>query len=189
MKNRKKGILIACGLALLLASVGLAANNGQPVGAETIGKPVTPPASPLAGEEIPWLSLNAGGTTEMTSTNFGIRASAGQSVAGASSSANYKMGIGFWYGPGQYCLHRPGDATGNNGTYGLADVIAIVNYAFNKPGCSPTPLCWLGGLLCRGDWNQSGNVGLGDAIQGVNFVFNKPGGPWNAKPVGVCCLP
>ncbi len=86
------------------------------------------------------------------------------------------------------CIAKPGDANAS-GNYTLGDVISIVNYVFNKPGCSPQPLCWLSNLLCRGDWNASGNVTLSDVIQAVNFVFNKPGGPWNAQPIGVCCLP
>lgn len=91
------------------------------------------------------------------------------------------------------CLHLAGDATGNFG-YSLADAISIVNYAFNKPGCSPAPLCWLGGLLCRGDWTGEGNVALNDAIRSVNFAFNKPcSGPgtppccWKPTKVGECC--
>jgi len=86
------------------------------------------------------------------------------------------------------CLSKPGDANAS-GTYTLADAITIFNYVFNKPGCAPLPLCWLSGLLCRGDWNGSGTVTLEDAIRAVNYIFNKPGGPWNALPVGVCCLP
>jgi len=85
------------------------------------------------------------------------------------------------------CYAEPGDANAS-GTYTLSDPIAIVNYVFNKPGCSPLPLCWLSGLLCRGDWNGSGTVTLADVIRGVNYIFNKPGGPWNALPIGVCCL-
>ncbi len=86
------------------------------------------------------------------------------------------------------CSAIPGDANAN-GNYSLGDIIATVNYYFNKPGCSPQPLCWLSNLLCRGDWNGSGNITLGDIIQGVNYYFNKPGGPWNALPSGACCLP
>ncbi len=90
------------------------------------------------------------------------------------------------------CEAIPGDANADNNLT-LADIIATVNYVFNKPGWPPCPtnnvLCWLSGLLCRGDWNASGNVTLADVIQGVNYVFNKPGGPWNPKCVGVCCLP
>jgi len=85
------------------------------------------------------------------------------------------------------CWAKPGDANANGG-YGLDDAIAIVNYIFNKPGCSPQPLCWLSNLLCRGDWDGSTTVTLSDAIRGVNYIFNKPGGPWNAIPVGACCL-
>ncbi|OGC76184.1 MAG: hypothetical protein A2Z27_05825 [candidate division Zixibacteria bacterium RBG_16_50_21] len=87
----------------------------------------------------------------------------------------------------QLCSAKPGDANASN-TYTLGDIISIVNYIFNKPGCVPTPVCWLTSLLCRGDWNGSGTVTLGDAIQGVNYIFTKPGGPWNALPSGVCCL-
>ncbi|OGC76826.1 MAG: hypothetical protein A2Z27_06225 [candidate division Zixibacteria bacterium RBG_16_50_21] len=80
----------------------------------------------------------------------------------------------------------PGDANAS-GNYTLGDVIAIVNYLFNKPGCSPMPNCWLSNLLCRGDWDGSTTVTLGDVIRGVNYLFNKPGGPWNAIPVESCC--
>jgi len=84
------------------------------------------------------------------------------------------------------CLAKPGDAN-SNGTLGLEDVIAAVNYVFNKPGCSPQPLCWLAGLLCRGDWDANGLVQLQDAIRGVNYLFNRPGGPWTPIASGVCC--
>jgi hypothetical protein len=86
------------------------------------------------------------------------------------------------------CLAKPGDANASN-TYTLGDVISTVNYIFNKPGCTPQPICWLSGLLCRGDWNNSSSVTLGDVIQAVNFIFNKPGGPWTAKCSGTCCTP
>src|SRR3990172_2918200 len=83
-------------------------------------------------------------------------------------------------------LQMPGDANAS-GSWTLADAIAIVNYIFNKPGCSPTPLCWLSGLLCRGDWDGTGTVTLGDAIRGVNFIFK--GGIWYPLDSGVCCAP
>ncbi|OGC77090.1 MAG: hypothetical protein A2Z27_01625 [candidate division Zixibacteria bacterium RBG_16_50_21] len=86
------------------------------------------------------------------------------------------------------CIAMPGDANAS-GTYTLGDAIAIVNYIFSKPGCSPTPLCWLSGLLCRGDWNASNSVTLGDVIQAVNYLFNKQGGPWTPLPVSSCCQP
>ncbi len=90
------------------------------------------------------------------------------------------------------CVAIPGDANAS-GTLTLADIIAAVNYVFNKPGWPPCPsasvLCWLSDLLCRGDWNASGNVTLADVIWGVNYIFNKPGGPWLPLPSGTCCQP
>ena len=86
------------------------------------------------------------------------------------------------------CVAKPGDANAS-GEYSLADAISIVNYVFNKDGCVVKPMCWLSDLLCRGDWDGGGTVTLGDVIRAVNFIFNKPGGPWNALPVGGCCLP
>ena len=75
---------------------------------------------------------------------------------------------------------------------GLPDVIATVNYLFNKPGypacASNAFICWLSDLLCRGDWNASTTVSLEDVIRAVNYLFNKPGGPWNPLPVGDCCV-
>jgi hypothetical protein len=85
------------------------------------------------------------------------------------------------------CLAKPGDANAS-GTHTLGDAIAIVNYIFNKPGCTPIPSCWLSSLLCRGDWDGSTTVSLSDVIRAVNFIFSKPGGPWNALASGVCCL-
>ena len=90
------------------------------------------------------------------------------------------------------CSILPGDANAS-GSHTLADIIATVNYLFDKsgfPACgSSNELCWLSDLLCRGDWNGSGTVTLADAIQGVNKLFAKPGGPWDALPSGLCCLP
>ena len=82
---------------------------------------------------------------------------------------------------------KPGDANAS-GDYTLGDAISIVNYIFNKAGCSPQPLCWLSDLLCRGDWNGDSSVGLNDAIRAVNYIFNKPDGPWTPIPIGVCCV-
>jgi len=89
------------------------------------------------------------------------------------------------------CNAKPGDADAS-GTLTLADVISIIRYYFNLPvngGCSPQPICWISGLLCRGDWNGDGSVKLADIIYGVNYIFNRPGGPWTPKPTGLCCLP
>jgi len=89
------------------------------------------------------------------------------------------------------CLAKPGDANAS-GSLTLSDIIANVNYIFNKAGWGNCPaqssLCWLSGMLCRGDLNGSATVNLSDVIRGVNYIFNKPGGPWIPVASGVCCL-
>ena len=95
------------------------------------------------------------------------------------------------------CDAIPGDANAS-GTITLGDVISIVNYIFNKPGCAPQPLCWLSGKLCRGDVNGSCTVTLADVIWLGHFIFAKPcAGPgippccWKPIPCpgSTCCLP
>lgn len=94
--------------------------------------------------------------------------------------------------PFKPCSAKPGDANAS-GTLSLADIIAVVNYIFSKPNwplCqSMNNLCWLSGLLCRGDWDGSTTVTLADVIRGVNYFFNRPGGPWAPVASGICCLP
>src|SRR3972149_6000293 len=51
---------------------------------------VTPKATSPDALAIPWLSVNAGGSVNMTSTNFGLKASVGQSVIGYSTSSNFQ---------------------------------------------------------------------------------------------------
>jgi hypothetical protein len=121
-----------------------------------------------------------GGCTDLANTYNTIRTNLGlASIPNLASAAKCSTSS---------CTAKPGDANASN-SYSLGDVIQTVNYIFNKPGCTPQPICWLSGLLCRGDWNASNTVTLGDVIQAVNFIFNKPGGPWGAKCVGVCCQP
>ncbi len=92
------------------------------------------------------------------------------------------------------CKAMPGDANAS-GTYTLADVISIVNYVFNRPGCSPQPICWLSGLKCRGDCNGDGGVSVADIVILVNYYFNKPcsnpnhppTGCWLPRPSDICC--
>ncbi|MCI0531993.1 MAG: hypothetical protein L0Y74_08620, partial [candidate division Zixibacteria bacterium] len=90
------------------------------------------------------------------------------------------------------CSAIPGDANASNDLT-LGDIIATVNYNFDKPGYSPcvsdNEICWLSDLLCRGNWNGDGVVSLADVFYAVNMFFDQPGGPWDPVPNGVCCLP
>jgi uncharacterized delta-60 repeat protein len=85
---------------------------------------------------------------------------------------------------------QAGDAD-SDGKLNLSDVVAMVNYIFQKPNypfCSAnSPLCWLSGQLCRGDWNGDGKVSLSDLLRGVSYIFGKSGGPWEPIPSGACC--
>lgn len=47
--------------------------------------------------QIPWQSVNGGGAP-MTSTNYQVNASVGQSAIGFTTSTDYQAGVGYWYG-------------------------------------------------------------------------------------------
>jgi len=54
-------------------------------------------ASPATGQvQQPWISINSGGLTEQSSTNYIAGLSCGQTVSGISQSTNYKVNFGFW---------------------------------------------------------------------------------------------
>ena len=126
--------------------------------------------------EIDWTSINGGGELASTSTNYKVRASTAQSVIGESQSANYKMGIGFWYGTGLYCTSRAGDFNGSGGI-NLTDIVGLVNHVF-KAAPKPVP-------LCRGDCSGGGGLNLTDIVCLVNFVFKAGSQPIRSS---VCCL-
>jgi hypothetical protein len=49
--------------------------------------------------EIPWQSINAGGD-DLSSDNYQMSFSVGQTVIGYATSDNFEAGIGYWYGAG-----------------------------------------------------------------------------------------
>jgi len=49
-----------------------------------------------AQAQLEWLSINTGGVTEQSSTNFAAGLACGQAVSGVSQSTNYKVTFGFW---------------------------------------------------------------------------------------------
>ncbi len=194
----QKKILISSWLVALLFSVSLAADTkSQKAGAKEPQQPIqvttpgsiqdkenmdkTKPATPTAGFQIPWSSINAGGELNTGSTNYKMKVTTAQSVIGVSQSTNFKMGIGFWYGAeagplGPLCTDKPGDANGDS-KINLQDIIFKVNYLF-KGGPKPSP-------FCRGDDNADTKINLQDIIYEVNYLFK--GGPAPVKS-WVCCL-
>jgi hypothetical protein len=52
-----------------------------------------------ANYRLDWFTpLTGGGGGPAGSANYGVDLTVGQSVIGASSSANYGLGLGYWYG-------------------------------------------------------------------------------------------
>jgi len=83
--------LYICGLAVMLcfvSGVSMADNNKSSEIANVAGSP--------AQFQLAWLSINTGGATEQSSTNFSAGLSCGQAVSGVSLSTNYKVNFGFW---------------------------------------------------------------------------------------------
>ncbi|MFC1476026.1 hypothetical protein ACFLQW_03390 [Candidatus Zixiibacteriota bacterium] len=80
--------------------------------------------------DIPWQSINAGGD-DLSSTNYRMMSSVGQSVIGHATSPNWEAGIGYWYGVGGgdcYCGAK-GDVNGDTGTDPL-DVSYLVQFIY-----------------------------------------------------------
>lgn len=133
-------------------------------------------ASSAPNYYLNWYSVNGGGAVNSGAGTFRMGASVGQSVAGFVSGAQYKLGVGFWYGAGGACpVTMTGDVN-NNGAITSADIIYLVNFVF-KGGATPIP------CTASGDVNCNGAVTSADIIYLVNFVFK--GG---AAPCNVCTL-
>jgi hypothetical protein len=79
----------------------------EPAGVSTFDAVTIVEVSPVTDEstlepaayEIPWQSINAGGD-DLSSDNYQMMSSVGQSVIGYATSDNYEAGIGYWYGVG-----------------------------------------------------------------------------------------
>ncbi len=83
--------LYICALALtlcLVSGVSLAENNKSPATPNATGD--------IAQYQLTWLSINSGGETGQSSTNFAAGLSCGQTVSGVSQSANFRVNFGFW---------------------------------------------------------------------------------------------
>ena len=53
--------------------------------------------------KLDWFTpLTGGGGGSASSTHYAINLTVGQTATGASSSTNYKIGLGYWYGVGGF---------------------------------------------------------------------------------------
>lgn len=84
----KKVILATCLVLLLLTGSALAMSS--------------------ANYKLDWfVPLTGGGGGPAKSANYAINFTVGQSAIGLSSSANYRAGLGYWYGIVQYRIYLP----------------------------------------------------------------------------------
>lgn len=136
--------------------------------------------SPLAGEQINWWVIGAGGGSG-TSANFQLSGTIGQPAVGMAGSASFDVNQGYWqdFGSGSSgcCIGSTGNVNADAGdAVDLSDLIYLVNYLF-LGGPAPT---------CPAEANTNGDVScavdLSDLIYLVNYLFL--GGPAPAA-----CLP
>ena len=128
-----------------------------------------PLSNAMSSYVIDWSSINGGGTTNATSTSYQLGASVGQSVAGASSSANYQMEIGFWYGAGSggcSCLCKY-DPECDGVISDVLDVTRTINVAFRGQTSTQDPGC----AKERSDVDASGATDVLDVTKVINVAF------------------
>jgi len=87
-------------------------------------------------------SVNGGGATQVSGTNYGLGLSVGQAAAGYATGTNYDIGVGFWYGaaPGGGCPMTIFGDVDLGGTVTSGDIIYLVNFVF-KGGPPPCNTC------------------------------------------------
>jgi len=117
---------------------------------------------------VDWYSINGGGTTNASSTNYQLGVSVGQSVAGVATSTNYQMGVGFWYGVtggcSCPCKHDPQcDGVISD----ILDVTLTINRAFRGAVLVQDPGC----PVERTDVNASSATDVIDVTKVINVAF------------------
>ena len=82
MNERKTIALLAVLLCILLTGSALAMSS--------------------TNYRLDWFTpMTGGGGGPAVSTNYAVNLTVGQTAIGASSSTNYQVGLGYWYGVGQ----------------------------------------------------------------------------------------
>ena len=137
-------------------------------------------SSALAGEQIKWQVISAGGT-DGSSASYHLRGTAGQVAVGMGSSASYVLGHGFWQpfgGGGGACCQQRGDINNDSVGPDISDLVDLVGYMFGGqpyPGCEDP-----GGYKAEADIDGNGTgPDISDLVYLVTYMF--AGGP---APVG-----
>ncbi len=61
-----------------------------------------------ADYRLDWFTPMTGSGGRVSSANYAVNLTVGQAVIGASSSTNYKVGLGYWYGAAtEYRIYLP----------------------------------------------------------------------------------
>jgi len=180
----RRSQVLLCGLLCELLVLSSALAGAETAANQPRANPHAPAApgsisiAALPNYVIDWCSVNSGGAIEAASTNLQMGMSVGQSAAGETSSASYKMGIGFWYGVSTCLCPCHGDPQ-CDGVHNVQDVVQTVNVAFR--GYAPVfdPQC----PKQRSDVNCDGVTTVVDVVKVVNVAFR------GANPATEFCDP
>lgn len=155
-------------------------------------KDVVPAGSPqpeaekvmVAGEEINWQVISAGGDIGGSSANFRLSGTLGQTAVGGGASAALRLHHGFWqaFVTGTVCDCVPGDANAD-GTTNVGDAVYIINYVF-KSGPPPSPYA-----VCSGDAQADCSCNVGDAVYIITYVFKSGVPPVSCEQWQTACGP
>ena len=170
-------VIVILTLAAVVAIAGDTTKQAEPVktAAQTnasVQTPVQPSAAAaLAGEQIKWQVISAGGT-DGSSASYHLRGTAGQVAVGTGSSASYVLGHGFWqpFGGGGGCCQQRGDINDDGVGPDISDLVDLVSYMFGGqpyPGCEDP-----GGYKAEADIDGNGTgPDISDLVALVNYMF------------------
>ncbi|MEW5796030.1 MAG: hypothetical protein AB1772_06675 [Candidatus Zixiibacteriota bacterium] len=130
------------------------------------------------GEKIPWQTISSGGGVGLSSTNYLLNATVGQTAVGWSTSTNYKLHSGFQQvfslTGGGCCVARVGDANSSGEDEPtIGDVTVMIDAKFITGTCDGVLNC-----LPEADINQSAtgeptceDVSIGDITYLIDYLF------------------
>jgi hypothetical protein len=128
---------------------------------------VFPCSVAIAQYQIDWWVMGSGGG-HSESGSYKLDGTIGQPIVGQSSSANYRIDVGFWVGAapqGPVCDYVVGDANGNGSFNGL-DVTYSV--AYFKGGPPPPYECE---CTSGNSWFVSGDVNSSCNFNGLDVTY------------------
>ena len=132
-----------------------------------------------------WQVVSGGGTVEMSSTDYRMSGTIGQSGVGMAYSSSNELNSGFWqnYGVGGTCDVIPGDAD-DNSSYNILDPAYILNFLY-RDGPPPEPF-----ELLSGDPNCDCTINILDVAHIINYLYREGVPPCGCENwITNCSLP